>query len=177
MGGSDFHLERTDLDISQMLLKVCQQFRGRMEDKEMELHMDIQPAFHYAGDGRLRKRRGLFSCGGHCYGVAAERNFLCREFRHPHCRGRFEADLHAILPGGQVKKPEQRRQRPWAVYYQDHLGSPWDTARHGEYGGWSAVYGVSALKGNVLLTVQEHLVLSVIPVWHASSNPVVVTSF
>ena len=35
MGGSDFHLERTDLDISQMLRKVCQQFRGRMEDKEM----------------------------------------------------------------------------------------------------------------------------------------------
>ena len=28
MGGSDFHLERTDLDISQMLRKVCQQFRG-----------------------------------------------------------------------------------------------------------------------------------------------------
>lgn len=56
MGGSDFHLERTDLDISQMLLKVCQQFRGRMEDKEMELHMDIQPAFHYAGDGRLMEK-------------------------------------------------------------------------------------------------------------------------
>lgn len=56
MGGSDFHLERTDLDISQMLQKVCQQFRGRMEDKEMELHMDIQPAFHYAGDGRLMEK-------------------------------------------------------------------------------------------------------------------------
>ena len=56
MGGSDFHLERTDLDISQMLQKVCQQFRGRMEDKEMELHMDIRPAFHYAGDGRLMEK-------------------------------------------------------------------------------------------------------------------------
>lgn len=56
MGGSDFHLERTDLDISQMLQKACQQFRGRMEDKEMELHMDIQPAFHYAGDGRLMEK-------------------------------------------------------------------------------------------------------------------------
>ena len=56
MGGSDFHLERTDLDISQMLRKVCQQFRGRMEDKEMELHMDIQPASHYAGDGRLMEK-------------------------------------------------------------------------------------------------------------------------
>ena len=56
MGGSDFHLERTDLDISQMLQKVCQQFRGRMEDKEMELRMDIQPTFHYAGDGRLMEK-------------------------------------------------------------------------------------------------------------------------
>ena len=56
MGGSDFHLERTDLDISQMLQRVCQQFCGRMEDKEMELHMDIQPAFHYAGDGRLMEK-------------------------------------------------------------------------------------------------------------------------
>ncbi len=56
MGGSDFHLERTDLDISQMLQKACQQFRGRMEDKEMELRMDIQSAFHYAGDGRLMEK-------------------------------------------------------------------------------------------------------------------------
>ena len=37
MGGSDFHLERTDLDISQMLRKVCQQFRGRMEDKQIDI--------------------------------------------------------------------------------------------------------------------------------------------
>ena len=56
MGGSDFHLERMDLDISQMLQKVCQQFRGRMEDKEMELRMDIQQASHYAGDGRLMEK-------------------------------------------------------------------------------------------------------------------------
>ena len=38
------------------VVKVCQQFRGRMEDKEMELRMDIQPAFHYAGDGRLMEK-------------------------------------------------------------------------------------------------------------------------
>lgn len=56
MGGSDFHLERTDLDISQMLRKVCQQFRGRMEDKQMELHMDIQPEYHYQGDRRLMEK-------------------------------------------------------------------------------------------------------------------------
>ena len=56
MGGSDFHLERTDLDISQMLRKVCQQFRGRMEDKQIELRMDIQPAYHYQGDRRLMEK-------------------------------------------------------------------------------------------------------------------------
>ena len=83
----DFHLERTDLDISQMLQKICQQFRGRMEDKEMELHMDIQSAFHYAGDGRLMEK--VFTnvignavayspVGATGHGVAAERNFLCR---------------------------------------------------------------------------------------------------
>lgn len=59
------------------------------------------------------------------------------------------ADLHAILPGGQVKKPEQRRQRPWAVYHQDHLGSPWDPVQHGEYGGWSAAYGYLPEGSNV----------------------------
>ena len=56
MGGSDFHLERTDLDISQMLRKVCQQFRGRMEDKQIELRMDIQPGYHYQGDRRLMEK-------------------------------------------------------------------------------------------------------------------------
>ena len=56
MGGGDFHLERTDLDISQMLRKVCQQFRGRMEDKQIELRMDIQPEYHYQGDRRLMEK-------------------------------------------------------------------------------------------------------------------------
>ena len=56
MGGSDFHLERTDLDISQMLRKVCQQFHGRMEDKQIELRMDIQPEYHYQGDRRLMEK-------------------------------------------------------------------------------------------------------------------------
>ena len=102
MSGSDFHLERTDLDISQMLQKICQQFRGRMEDKEMELHMDIQSAFHYAGDGRLMEKvftnvignAVAYSPVGATVTVSpAERNFLCRELRHPHCRGRFEADF------------------------------------------------------------------------------------
>ena len=39
-----------------MLRKVCQQFRGRMEDKQMELRMDIQPEYHYQGDRRLMEK-------------------------------------------------------------------------------------------------------------------------
>ena len=53
MGGSDFQLVRFDLNISQILQKVCRKNSGRMEDKEMELSMEIQPDFHYEGDGRL----------------------------------------------------------------------------------------------------------------------------
>ena len=53
MGGSDFHLERPDLDISRMVEKACQKFRGRMEDKGMELRRNIQPDFHYEGNGQL----------------------------------------------------------------------------------------------------------------------------
>ena len=56
MGGSDFHLERTDLDISQILQKVCRQFCGRMEDKQIQLHMDIQPGYHCQGDRRLMEK-------------------------------------------------------------------------------------------------------------------------
>jgi two-component system sensor histidine kinase VanS len=53
MGGSDFQLVRSDLNISQMLQNVCRKNSGLMEDKEMELNMEIQPDFHYEGDGRL----------------------------------------------------------------------------------------------------------------------------
>lgn len=53
MGGSDFQLVRSDLNISQMLQKVCRENSGRIEDKEMELNIEIQPEFHYEGDGRL----------------------------------------------------------------------------------------------------------------------------
>lgn len=53
MGGSDFQLVRSDLNISQILQKVCRKNNGRMEDKEMDLNMEIQPDFHYEGDGRL----------------------------------------------------------------------------------------------------------------------------
>ena len=72
MGGSDFHLERTDLDISQMLRKVCQQFRGRMEDKQMELRMDIQPEYHYQG-GPAAYGESVHQCDRKCRGIFAGR--------------------------------------------------------------------------------------------------------
>lgn len=56
MGGSDFQLARSDLDISQMVQKACRQVMGRIEDKEMELRLDIQPDIHYEGDGRLLEK-------------------------------------------------------------------------------------------------------------------------
>ena len=56
MGGSDFQLARSDLDISQMVQKACRQVMGRIEDKKMELRLDIQPDFHYEGDGRLLEK-------------------------------------------------------------------------------------------------------------------------
>lgn len=56
MGGSDFQLVRSDLNISQMLQKSCQKVKGRIEDKQMELFLNIQPDFHYEGDGRLLEK-------------------------------------------------------------------------------------------------------------------------
>lgn len=56
MGGNDFQLVRSDLNISQMLQKSCQRVKGRMEDKQMELHLHIQPDLHYEGDGRLLEK-------------------------------------------------------------------------------------------------------------------------
>lgn len=56
MGGSDFHMECTELDISRMIEKACQKFRGRMEDKDMELRLNIQPDFHYRGNGQLMEK-------------------------------------------------------------------------------------------------------------------------
>lgn len=53
MGGSDFQLIRSDLNVSKLLQKSCQKVSGRIEDKEMELRLDIQPDFHYEGDERL----------------------------------------------------------------------------------------------------------------------------
>ena len=53
MGGSDFQLSCSDLDPSPMAERACRKIMGRIEDKGMDLTMDIQPEVHYRGDGRL----------------------------------------------------------------------------------------------------------------------------
>ena len=53
MGGSDFSLARSDLNLSQMLQKSCQKFKGAMEDHGIKLCQKILPDFHYHGDRRL----------------------------------------------------------------------------------------------------------------------------
>ena len=88
------------LDISQMLRKVCQQFRGRMEDKQMELRMDIQPEYHYQGDRRLMEKvftnvignAVAYSPAGAVITVT-QKTRCFRRGRRPHCRGRFGAYL------------------------------------------------------------------------------------
>ena len=49
-----------------------------------------------------------------------------------------EADDHH----GQIPEPEQRRQRPGAVYHQNHPRPPRNHPQHGQYGKRREVYGV-----------------------------------
>lgn len=56
MGGSDFRLTRTDLDISGMLQSVCRQFLGPMEDKRIRLCTDIRPGVRLQGDPQLMEK-------------------------------------------------------------------------------------------------------------------------
>ena len=56
MGGSDFQLTRSDLNISRMLRKSSQKIKGRIEDRQMRLRMEIEQDFHYEGDGRLLEK-------------------------------------------------------------------------------------------------------------------------
>ena len=56
MGGSDFQLVRSELDISRMLGKASREVKGRGEDKEIDMRVEIQPDFHYDGDGRLLEK-------------------------------------------------------------------------------------------------------------------------
>ena len=158
MGGSDFHLERTDLDISQMLRKVCQQFRGRMEDKQMELRMDIQPEYHYQGDRRLMEKvftnvignAVAYSPVGAVITVTQKDEVFSVENTGVHIA---EEDLERIFtPFYRVDKSRNRNSggSGLGLYItKTILGSPWDTAQHGEYGGWSAVYGYLPEGSNV----------------------------
>ena len=56
MGGSDFRLTRTDLDISGMLQSVCRKFLGPMEDKRIRLCTDIRPGVRLQGDPQLMEK-------------------------------------------------------------------------------------------------------------------------
>lgn len=56
MGGSDFQLVRSELNLGSMLKKCCRKISGRIEDRQMELRLKIQPDFFYKGDGRLLEK-------------------------------------------------------------------------------------------------------------------------
>ena len=107
MGGSDFQLVRSDLNISQMLQNVCRKNSGLMEDKEMELNMEIQPDFHYEGDGRLIEKVfsnviGNAAAYSPSYSVITGRHILSGKFRCSYSRGRFETTVYAFLSGGEI---------------------------------------------------------------------------
>lgn len=101
MGGSDFQLVRSDLNISQMLQKVCRNNSGRIEDKEMKLNMEIQPDFHYEGDGRLLEKvfsnvisnAIAYSPMGAVITVSLKTEFFCGKYRRSYSRGRFETNI------------------------------------------------------------------------------------
>ncbi len=56
MGGSDFLLVRSDLNLDRILQKICRKVKGRMEDKQMKLYLKIQPNVPYEGDERLLEK-------------------------------------------------------------------------------------------------------------------------
>ena len=51
MGGSDFHLERTDWTSAKCREKSASSSESRMEDKQIGASQDIQPEYHYQGTG------------------------------------------------------------------------------------------------------------------------------
>ena len=107
-----------------------------------------------------RKRRGYSPVGATVTVSLQNGNFLCREFRHPHCRGRFEADLHAILPGGQVKKPEQGRQRPNCISPEPSRLLTKSSTTWLQYGKWREVYGVLMVMATILLFKKRRMRIS-----------------
>lgn len=56
MGGSDFRLSRSRINISRMLQKSCRAAKGRMEDKHIKLRLAVEPDFYYEGDEGLLEK-------------------------------------------------------------------------------------------------------------------------
>ena len=150
MGGSDFHLERTDLDISQMLAKVCQQFRGRMEDKQMELRMDIQPAYHYQGDRRLMEKVFTNVIGNAvAYSpvgavITVIQKTRCFPWRIPASTLPRKIWSVSSLPSIGWTNPGTGTEAAaaWGCISLNHPGPPRNHLQQCQYGKWREVYGV-----------------------------------
>ncbi len=56
MGGSDFHLNKTELNISDMIKKCCREVQGLAEDKSICFNVSLQPDYRYIGDEGLLYR-------------------------------------------------------------------------------------------------------------------------
>ncbi len=53
MGGNDFHLNKTELNISEMIKKCCRDVQGLAEDKSMCFNVNLHPDYRYMGDEGL----------------------------------------------------------------------------------------------------------------------------
>lgn len=56
MSGSDFQLNKTELNISDMIKKCCREVQGLAEDKSMCFNVTLQPNYKYMGDEGLLYR-------------------------------------------------------------------------------------------------------------------------
>lgn len=56
MGGSDFQLKISNLNVSDMVVESCHKLAGLAEDKGIVVQWKIQPCFNYMGDRRLLQK-------------------------------------------------------------------------------------------------------------------------
>ena len=114
MGGSDFQVIRSDLNISRMLRKSCQKIEGRLEDRQMLLRMEIERDFHYEGDGRLLDKvfsnvlgnAAAYSGEGAVITVSLKKGVFCVENTDAHIA---EEDLKNIfMPFYRVEQSRSR---------------------------------------------------------------------
>ena len=114
MGGSDFQVIRSDLNISRMLRKSCQKIEGRIEDRQMLLRMEIERDFHYEGDGRLLDKvfsnvlgnAAAYSGEGAVITVSLKKGVFCVENTDAHIA---EEDLKNIfMPFYRVEQSRSR---------------------------------------------------------------------